>query len=73
VTLSDEHRLRVLENRVPKKIFGLMRDEATRRWRKWHNEELCDLYCSPSIMNCQVEEDEVYGVFSVNEREEECV
>ena len=40
---------RVLENRVLRRIFGLKRDEITRDWRKQHNEELNDLYCSPNI------------------------
>jgi hypothetical protein len=38
----------VFENRVLR-IFGPKRDEVTGRWRKLHNEELCDLYSSPSI------------------------
>jgi len=44
LTLSDERRLRVLENRVLRKIFGLKRDEVTREWRPLTNEELNDLY-----------------------------
>ena len=36
-------------NRVLRRIFGTKRDEVTREWRKLHNEELNDLYCSPSI------------------------
>jgi hypothetical protein len=39
----------VLENRVLRKIFGLMRDSVTEDWRKLHNEELNDLYYSPNI------------------------
>jgi hypothetical protein len=42
--------LRVFENRVLRRIFGLKRDEVTGEWRKLHNEELCDLYSSPSII-----------------------
>jgi hypothetical protein len=49
LTLREEHRLRVFENRVLKS-FGLKRDEVTGEWRKLHNEELCDLYSSPSII-----------------------
>ena len=41
-TLREECRLRVLENRVLRRIFGLKRDEVTRAWRKLHNEELND-------------------------------
>jgi hypothetical protein len=36
----------VSENRVLRRIFGPRRDEITREWRKLHNEELNDLYCS---------------------------
>jgi hypothetical protein len=49
--LREECRLRVFENRVLRRIFGgSKRDEATGEWRKLHNEELCDLYCSPNII-----------------------
>jgi hypothetical protein len=47
--LREERRLRVFENRVLRRIFGLKRDEVTGEWRKLHNEELNDLYCSPNI------------------------
>jgi hypothetical protein len=50
LTLREEHRLRVFENRVLRRIFGLKRDEVTGEWRKMHNEELRDLYSSPSII-----------------------
>jgi hypothetical protein len=50
LTLREEHTLRVLENRVLRRIFGLKRDEVTGEWRKLHNEELRDLYPSPSII-----------------------
>jgi hypothetical protein len=48
-TLREEDRLRVFENRVLRRIFGLKRDEVTGEWRKLHNEKLRDLYSSPSI------------------------
>jgi hypothetical protein len=48
--LREEHRLRVFENRVLRRIFGPKRDEVTGEWRKLHNEELHDLYSSPSII-----------------------
>jgi hypothetical protein len=40
----------VFENRVLRRIFGPKRDEVTGEWRKLHNEELSDLYASPSII-----------------------
>jgi hypothetical protein len=48
--LSEEHRLRVFENRVLRGIFGPKRDEVTGEWRRLHNEELNDLYSSPNII-----------------------
>jgi hypothetical protein len=48
--LREEHRLRVLENRVLRRIFGPKRDEATGEWRKLHNGELHNLYSSPDII-----------------------
>jgi hypothetical protein len=50
LTLREELRLGVLENRVLRIIFGPKRDEVTGEWRKLHNEELHDLYSSPSII-----------------------
>jgi hypothetical protein len=50
LTLREEHRLRVFENRVLRRIFGQKRDEVTGEWRKLHNDELRDLYSSPSII-----------------------
>jgi hypothetical protein len=50
LTLREERRLKVFENRVRRRIFGLKRDEVMREWRKLHNEELHDLYSSPSII-----------------------
>ena len=50
LTLREERRLRVLENRVLRKMFGRKRDEVTGEWRKLHNGELNDLYCSPNIV-----------------------
>jgi hypothetical protein len=48
--LREEHRLRVFENRVLRRIFGPKGDEVTCGWRKLHNEELHGLYSSPSIV-----------------------
>jgi hypothetical protein len=50
LALREEHRRRVFENRVLKRIFGPKRYEVTGEWRKLHNKELHDLYSSPSII-----------------------
>jgi hypothetical protein len=50
LTLREEHRLRVFENRVLRRIFGPKRDEVVGDWRKLHNQELYNLYCSPNII-----------------------
>jgi hypothetical protein len=50
LTLREEHRLRVFENRMLRRIFGPKRDHVTGDWRKLHNEELHYLYSSPSII-----------------------
>ena len=50
LTLREEHRLRLFENRVLRRIFGPKRDGVTGEWRKLHNEELNDLYCSSNIV-----------------------
>jgi hypothetical protein len=50
LTLNEEHRLRVFENKVLRRIFGPKRDEVTGRWKKLYNEELRDLYSSPRMI-----------------------
>jgi len=47
--LREERKLRVFEN-VVLRIFGPRRDKVTGKWRRLHNEELNDLYCSPNIV-----------------------
>ena len=50
LTLREERRLRVFENRVLRRVFGPKRDEVTGEWRKLYNEELSDLYSLPNIV-----------------------
>jgi hypothetical protein len=50
LTLGEEHRLRVSENRVLMRIFGPKREEVVGGWRRQHNEELHNLYTSQNII-----------------------
>jgi hypothetical protein len=67
LTLREEHKLRVFENRVLRRIFGSERDEVTGEWRKLHNKELHELYSSPS----RTIKDEMGGPCSTKGGEEE--
>jgi hypothetical protein len=65
LTLREEHRLRVFENRVLRRIFWPKRDEVTGEWRRLHNEELNDLYSSQNIYSGdQIKKNEVGGACS---------
>jgi hypothetical protein len=59
--LREEHRLRVLENRVLRKIIGPKEEEATGEWRKLHNEQLHQLFCSPYIIHVIKTQNEMHG------------
>ena len=50
LTLREERRLRVFENRVLRRVFGSKMDEVTGERRKLHNDELSDLYSLPNIV-----------------------
>jgi hypothetical protein len=50
LTLREECRLRVFENRVLRRIFGPKKDEVTGEWRRLHKKELYALYSSPNII-----------------------
>jgi hypothetical protein len=64
LTVREEHRLKVFEDRVLRRIFGPKRDEVTKGWRK--------LFAKYNY-NDQVEESEIGMACSTNGREEECV
>jgi hypothetical protein len=51
VTLREEHKLSVFENRVLRRIFGQKRDDVKEMWRKLHSNELHDLYSSPRVIS----------------------
>jgi hypothetical protein len=55
--LWEERRLRVLENRVLRRMLGPKRDEITGEWRKIHNEGLHDLYFSPNVIRLMKREE----------------
>jgi hypothetical protein len=77
LTLREEHRLRVFENRVLRRIFGPKMNDVTGEWRKLHSEELHILYSSLILLSqiksrkmrrvehvaCMGEERKVYGLF----------
>ena len=48
--MQEERKLRVFENKVLRRIFGPLRDKVTGEWRRFHNEELNDLNCSPNMV-----------------------
>jgi hypothetical protein len=57
LTLREEYRLRVLENRVLRMIFGAKSDEVTGEWRRLHSKELYALYSSPNIIQAKSKKD----------------
>jgi hypothetical protein len=77
LTLREEHRLRVFENRVLRRIFEPNRDEVMGEWRKLHNEKLHNLYSSPDIIkqvkSSQVKANDVGGACSTHGRGEKSV
>ena len=63
LALGEKHRLRVFENRVLRKIFGLKRNWVTGEWRELHNDELHEQYKYYS--GEQIEKNEVGGACSI--------
>jgi len=59
--LKEDHRLRVFEKSVLRRIFGPKRDELTVNWRKLHNEDLNDVLLTQYFSGGQIEKDETGG------------
>jgi hypothetical protein len=72
LTLREEHKLRVFEDRILRRIFGPKRDEVTGEWRKLNNEELHILYSSPNIIK-QIKSRRMRWAGHVARMGEECV
>jgi hypothetical protein len=64
LTLREESRLRVSENRVLRRIFGPKRDKVIGEWMKVHNEELQDPYSSHILSGDKIEKNEIDGACS---------
>jgi hypothetical protein len=71
-TLREEHRLRVFENRVRRRVFGPRKDKVTGEWRKLHNGEHYNLYLSPDIIR-QIKENEVGRAYDMHRRGQKSV
>jgi hypothetical protein len=71
LTLREEHRLRVFENRVLRRIFGPKRNEITGEWRRLHNEE--HVLITKYYLGDQIKKNEVGGACSTYGGGERCI
>ena len=70
LTLREERRLRMFENRVLRRIFGPKWDEGTGEWRKLHNEELNDVLLTQHCSGDKIEKNEMGGTLNTYGRGE---
>jgi hypothetical protein len=73
LTLREECRLRMFQDRVLRRIFGPKRDTVTGEWRRLHSKELYALYLSPNIIWVIKSRRQVGGACSMNGGEERCI
>ena len=74
LTQREEHKKRVSENRVFRRIFGYTKDKLTGEWRKLYNDDLDDLQRAQDIFRVKkIEKNEMGGACSTNGREERCI
>jgi hypothetical protein len=73
LTLREEHRLMVFENRVLRRVFGPKRNKVTGEWRKLHNEDL--MICTPHqiLFRDQIKKNEMSRTCSTYGGEERCI
>ena len=71
--LREEHRLRVFENKVLRKIFGTTKDGITGEWRILPNAELYAFYSSPNIIRNQIETNEMGRTCSTYGAIQKCI
>jgi hypothetical protein len=73
LTLRKEHRLRVFENRMLRRVLGPKREKVAGGWRGLHNEELCNLYASRNSLGNNIKEDEMGGTCSTHGSYVKCI
>ena len=71
LTLREKRRLKVFENRVLKRVFGLNGEKVTGEWRTLHKGELYDQYCSPSIIRVIKYKEDIWAQEERGKREME--
>ena len=71
--LPQEHRIRLLENRVPRKIFGRQREEITGNWRKNYTMRSFVICTHPIFLGHEIQANEKRGAYDTYEGEDKCI